>query len=134
MKIPSAIWPCCYHKSAALTSLSAAHCDGGSPSKPAQAEFVHSLQLLLSRRLQVRVIKDSTSTTVEEAGPSVAALVVGLNSVPVAGDEFTVMETEQEVRGKSASQLLVLLSMRAIELRTACHPCFFQVDTALIVS
>ena len=47
--------------------------------------------------LQVRVIKDSANKTIEEAGPSVAMLVVGLNSVPVAGDEFTVMDSEQEV-------------------------------------
>ena len=47
---------------------------------------------------QVRVIKDSSNKNVESAGPSVAVLVGGLNNVPVAGDEFTVMETEQEVR------------------------------------
>lgn len=47
--------------------------------------------------LQVRLIKDSANKTIEEAGPSVAMLVVGLNSVPVAGDEFNVMESEQEV-------------------------------------
>lgn len=47
--------------------------------------------------MQVRLIKDSANKTIEEAGPSVAMLAVGLNSVPVAGDEFNVMESEQEV-------------------------------------
>ena len=45
----------------------------------------------------MRLIKDSANKTIEEAGPSVAMLAVGLNSVPVAGDEFNVMESEQEV-------------------------------------
>ena len=41
---------------------------------------------------------DSTGGQVEEAGPSIAAQLVGLNSVPVAGDEFAALPTEQEVR------------------------------------
>lgn len=46
---------------------------------------------------QVRALRDSANQTVTEAGPSVAVLVVGLNNIPTAGDEFTVMESEQEV-------------------------------------
>ena len=34
---------------------------------------------------------------VTEAGPSIAVQMVGLNAVPVAGDEFSVCSTEQEV-------------------------------------
>ncbi|EFN52432.1 hypothetical protein CHLNCDRAFT_58881 [Chlorella variabilis] len=34
-----------------------------------------------------------------EAGPSLAVQMLGLNSVPQAGDEFTVFETEAEARG-----------------------------------
>ena len=34
---------------------------------------------------------------VTEAGPSIAVQMVGLNGVPVAGDEFSVCSTEQEV-------------------------------------
>lgn len=34
---------------------------------------------------------------VTEAGPSIAVQMVGLNSVPVAGDEFSVCSSEQEV-------------------------------------
>ena len=40
---------------------------------------------------------DSRGQSVEEAGPSIAVQLVGLNSVPVAGDEFAAVETEQEV-------------------------------------
>ena len=34
---------------------------------------------------------------VTEAGPSIAVQMVGLNSVPIAGDEFCVCSSEQEV-------------------------------------
>ena len=41
-------------------------------------------------------MRESTGE-VEEAGPSIAVQMVGLNAVPVAGDEFSVCSTEQEV-------------------------------------
>ena len=44
---------------------------------------------------------------VTEAGPSIAVQMVGLNAVPVAGDEFSVCSTEQEVL--SLSWLLNIL-------------------------
>jgi hypothetical protein len=47
--------------------------------------------------VQVRNLLDSSGNMTEEAGPSMAVQVVGLNSVPVAGDEFNVLQTEQEV-------------------------------------
>ena len=34
---------------------------------------------------------------VTEAGPSIAVQMVGLNTVPIAGDEFCVCSSEQEV-------------------------------------
>lgn len=46
---------------------------------------------------QVRSLRESRGD-VEEAGPSIAVQMVGLNAVPVAGDEFTVCSSEQEVR------------------------------------
>lgn len=46
--------------------------------------------------LQVRSIWNQAGE-VEEAGPSIAVQMVGLNAVPVAGDEFFVCATEQEV-------------------------------------
>lgn len=39
---------------------------------------------------------------VTEAGPSIAVQMVGLNTVPVAGDEFSVCSTEQEVRSRTS--------------------------------
>eukprot|EP00884_Botryococcus_braunii_P000727 jgi/Botrbrau1/10655/Bobra.53_2s0013.1 len=42
---------------------------------------------------------------VEEAGPSVAVQMVGLNTVPTAGDEFRVCETEQEARRQAEEEL-----------------------------
>ena len=46
--------------------------------------------------LQVRTMRESRGD-VTEAGPSIAVQMVGLNSVPVAGDEFSVCSSEQEV-------------------------------------
>jgi translation initiation factor IF-2 len=46
---------------------------------------------------QVRSLRES-SGEVTKAGPSIAVQMVGLNSVPVAGDEFAVCANEQEVR------------------------------------
>lgn len=55
-----------------------------------------SVRLLLYE-MQVRSLRESRGD-VEEAGPSIAVQMVGLNAVPVAGDEFTVCSSEQEVR------------------------------------
>lgn len=41
---------------------------------------------------------DSTGKSLDAAGPSIAVQLVGLNGVPVAGDDFAVLESEQEVR------------------------------------
>ncbi len=46
---------------------------------------------------QVRSLRESRGD-VEEAGPSIAVQMVGLNGVPTAGDEFSVCSSEQEVR------------------------------------
>ncbi len=54
--------------------------------------------------VQVRQLSDSTGET-EEAGPSIAVQMIGLNAVPVAGDEFVVCETEQEVPLRPSQQL-----------------------------
>jgi hypothetical protein len=40
---------------------------------------------------------ESSAGDMLEAGPSIAVQMVGLNSVPVAGDEFYVCENESEV-------------------------------------
>lgn len=47
--------------------------------------------------MQVRSMRESRGD-VTEAGPSIAVQMVGLNTVPVAGDEFCVCTSEQEVR------------------------------------
>ena len=46
--------------------------------------------------LQVRTMRESRGD-VTEAGPSIAVQMVGLNTVPIAGDEFCVCSSEQEV-------------------------------------
>ena len=46
--------------------------------------------------MQVRSMRESRGD-VAEAGPSIAVQMVGLNTVPIAGDEFCVCSSEQEV-------------------------------------
>ena len=46
--------------------------------------------------LQVRSMWTSVGE-VQEVGPSIAVQMIGLNSVPIAGDEFAVCESESEV-------------------------------------
>ncbi|KAL3688306.1 hypothetical protein R1sor_014615 [Riccia sorocarpa] len=48
---------------------------------------------------KVRALLDDTGARVEEAGPSTAVQVIGLNNVPVAGDEFEIVESIDEARG-----------------------------------
>ncbi|KAJ4799717.1 Translation initiation factor IF-2 [Rhynchospora pubera] len=50
---------------------------------------------------KVRAMFDDRGTRVDEAGPSYAVQVIGLNSVPVAGDEFEVVESLDVARSKA---------------------------------
>jgi translation initiation factor IF-2 len=47
---------------------------------------------------RVRALLDDKGRTIQEAGPSAAVEVLGLNMVPDAGDEFTVVEDEKKAR------------------------------------
>jgi translation initiation factor IF-2 len=47
---------------------------------------------------RVRAMLDERGQTVEEAGPSVPVQVLGLDGLPQAGDQFTVLESERETR------------------------------------
>jgi len=50
---------------------------------------------------RVRAIIDDKGRMIEEAGPSAAVEILGLNSVPEAGDEFVVAEDEKKARAIS---------------------------------
>ena len=52
-------------------------------------------------RMQVRSMRESRGD-VTAAGPSIAVQMVGLNTVPIAGDEFCVCSSEQEVHPLSS--------------------------------
>ncbi len=72
-------------------------------------------------------MSDSAGETAE-AGPSIAVQMVGLNAVPVAGDEFTVCETEQQVsraprRADCASQEHAPQPEPTTVLVISCRPC-----------
>ncbi|XP_074558825.1 translation initiation factor IF-2, chloroplastic-like [Curcuma longa] len=60
---------------------------------------------------KVRAMFDDRGNRVDEAGPSMAVQVIGLNSVPIAGDEFEVVETLDLARGRA--------ELRAESLRVA---------------
>ena len=47
---------------------------------------------------KVRAITDAYGAKLEEAGPSTPVQIMGLGSVPMAGEEFEVTETETEAR------------------------------------
>ena len=47
---------------------------------------------------KVRAITDAYGAKLEEAGPSTPVQIMGLGGVPMAGEEFDVMDTESEAR------------------------------------
>lgn len=47
---------------------------------------------------RVKALFNERNQRVQEVGPSMAATILGLNGAPQAGDQFHVMETEQEAR------------------------------------
>lgn len=61
--------------------------------------------------MQVRSLIASNGKNVQEAGPSVAVQMLGLSSVPSAGDEFGVVDSEQSV--SPSSQLLHAVDLSA---------------------
>lgn len=50
----------------------------------------------------------------DEAGPSIAVQMVGLNGVPTAGDDFAVCASEQEVEPHTSLSLQVPLILYTI--------------------
>ncbi len=47
---------------------------------------------------RVRAMFDETGTSIEAAGPSMPAMVLGLSGTPEAGDDFLVLESERKAR------------------------------------
>lgn len=54
---------------------------------------------------RVRAMRDATGAQVDEAGPSYAVEVMGLDGVPAASDTFNVLENEQEAKELAAHRL-----------------------------
>ncbi|WP_013325297.1 translation initiation factor IF-2 [Gloeothece verrucosa] len=75
---------------------------------------------------KIRAMIDDRGNKVEEASPSFAVEILGLNEVPAAGDEFEVFENEKEARAISQqrtdelrqSRLQQAMSSRRISLST----------------
>lgn len=51
---------------------------------------------------QVRTLVNDIGKPIEHAGPSIAAQIVGLSSVPQAGDEFTIYSNDAD--GRTAAE------------------------------
>ncbi|HEY9551835.1 MAG TPA: translation initiation factor IF-2 [Prevotella sp.] len=47
---------------------------------------------------RIKAMFNERNQRIEEVGPSESAIILGLNGAPTAGDQFHVLETEQEVR------------------------------------
>ena len=74
----------------------------------------HNLTLETSECLQVRSMKDNVGDQ-EEATASTAVQMAGLNAVPVAGDDFTVATSLDEV-----GCVLLLMSF-TVNMVSQCH-------------
>ena len=66
---------------------------------------------------RVRALVDDKGKQVKEAGPSTPVEVLGLGGVPMAGDQFTVVENEQRAR-----EVAEYRQEKATEKRTATAP------------
>ncbi|MEM6751794.1 MAG: translation initiation factor IF-2 [Cyanobacteria bacterium P01_C01_bin.38] len=64
---------------------------------------------------KVRAMVDDTGERVEEASPSFAVEVLGLNDVPAAGDEFEVFENEKEARLLAGQRAEVIRQSRLMQ-------------------
>ncbi|BBN05050.1 translation initiation factor IF-2 [Marchantia polymorpha subsp. ruderalis] len=61
---------------------------------------------------KVRALLDDTGARVEEAGPSTAVQVIGLNNVPVAGDEFEICDSIDAARDRAAERAIAIREQR----------------------
>ena len=65
---------------------------------------------------RVRTLLDDLSRPIDSAGPSIAVQMLGLSSVPVAGEEFQVHSNESEAREAAAREDLVLKKQRLSDM------------------
>jgi translation initiation factor IF-2 len=63
---------------------------------------------------RVRALQDHRGDIVETAGPSTPVVVLGLNGIPAAGDEFNVVETEGRAREVAEYRQRVEQDRRAV--------------------
>ncbi|KAK6911120.1 Translational (tr)-type GTP-binding domain [Dillenia turbinata] len=61
---------------------------------------------------KVRALLDDTGNRADEAGPSMPVQVIGLNNVPIAGDEFEVLASLDVAREKAESRAELLRQER----------------------
>ena len=54
---------------------------------------------------KVKALLDERDAKMEEAGPSVPAVLLGLNGAPQAGDKFNVMDDEREAKNIAAKRM-----------------------------
>ncbi len=78
---------------------------------------------------KVRALEDSTGKRIKSAGPSSAAVLLGLSSVPEAGDVVRVVESEKIARGQVEDRLEAAAATSEASGHTTLEDLYRQVQT-----
>jgi translation initiation factor IF-2 len=77
---------------------------------------------------RVRALEDSTGTRIKDSGPSTAAVLLGLSSVPEAGDVLRVVESEKDARAEVEQRQLAAEAKSEISGHTTLEDLYRQVQ------
>ncbi len=78
---------------------------------------------------KVRALEDSTGKRIQSAGPSSAAVLLGLSSVPEAGDVVRVVDSEKIARGQVEDRLLAAAATSDASGHTTLEDLYRQVQS-----
>ncbi len=78
---------------------------------------------------KVRALEDSTGKRIKSAGPSSAAVLLGLSSVPEAGDVVRVVDSEKIARGQVEDRLLAAAAKSDASGHTTLEDLYRQVQS-----
>jgi translation initiation factor IF-2 len=77
---------------------------------------------------RARALEDSTGTRIKEAGPSTAAVLLGLDSVPEAGDVLRVVDSEKIARAQAEERIDAAAAKTEITGHTTLEDLYSQVQ------
>ncbi len=78
---------------------------------------------------KARALEDSTGKRIKSAGPSTAAVLLGLSSVPEAGDVVRVVDSEKIARGQAEDRLLAAAATSDASGHTTLEDLYRQVQS-----